>query len=75
MRDRYVKQFSYCITGLLLGSLVAWAGLFIWAALTVSPSDSLWDRNPDAANGFFALWLFLAACGGLLGERMARRRP
>jgi hypothetical protein len=69
-----MKRVGYCIIGFLLGSLLAWAGLLGWAAVNLSPSDSLWDRNPLAANWFFAFWLLLATCGGVLGERLARRR-
>lgn len=71
-----MRRVIYCTIGLLLGSLLAWAGLFGWAAAYLSPNDSLWDRNPQAANGFFALWLILAVIGAFIGGWSAgKNRP
>ncbi len=70
-----MKKVGYCVIGVVLGSLLAWTGLLGWSAVNLSPNDSLWDRNPQAANWFFALWFFLAVGGGVLGERLARRKP
>jgi trans-2-enoyl-CoA reductase len=69
-----MKTIAYCVLGLVLASLLAWAGLLGWAATNLNPNDSLWDRNPQAANGFAVVWLLLSVVGGAVGVWLARRK-
>ena len=62
-----MKPIFFPLLGVLSGTVLAWAGLLIWADFNLSQNDSLWDRNPQAANGFFILWLLLSVAGGFVG--------
>lgn len=73
-----MKKFAFCILGLLLGTVFAWSGLLLWAALSLNPNDSLFDRSPTALQLFLIFWCVIAAlgvCAGLwIATRMQRDR-
>jgi hypothetical protein len=60
--------------GALAGSALAWAGLLTSAACSLSPTDSLFDRDPRAADLFLFGWLALAALGAVVGLVAASKK-
>jgi hypothetical protein len=62
-----MRRLIYCMLGVIAGSALAWIGLLSWAAINLNPNDSLWDRDPRAADMFFMLWLLLSIAGCIVG--------
>lgn len=71
-----MKRTLFIVVGVLVGSALAWASLLTWAACSLSPTDSLFDRDPRAADLFLFGWLALAALGAVVGLVAAsKKRP
>ena len=68
-----MKRVLFTVLGVLAGSALAWTCLLSWAALNLSPTDSLFDRDPQAADLFLGGWLALATIGAIVGLRASRR--
>lgn len=62
-----MRRFTFVVLGLLAGSVLAWACLLSWAAFSLPPQDSLFDRDPEALNLFLSAWLALAVLGAAVG--------
>ena len=62
-----MKRIFFCLLGVVAGSALAWGSLLSWAAFNLNPNDSLWDRDPQAADMFFMLWLLLSIAGCIVG--------
>lgn len=67
-----MKRVLFTLLGVLAGSALAWACLLSWAALNLSPTDSLFDRDPQTLDLFLAGWLVLAMLGAVIGLRASR---
>jgi hypothetical protein len=55
------------------GTAVAFSGLFAFGFLFLEPHDSLFDRNPAAAELFFNSWFALIAIGLFIGWRLSQK--
>jgi hypothetical protein len=69
-----MKRVFFTILGGLAGSVLAWAGLLSWAAFSLNPQDSLFDRDPQALNLFLSAWITLAVMGAVVGFRAFRTK-
>jgi hypothetical protein len=69
-----MKRILLAILGLLAGSALAWACLLSWAAFSLNPQDSLFDRDPRALNLFLSAWITLAALGAVVGYKVFKIR-
>ena len=71
---KYARLVLFFCIGALFGTVFAWGSLLGWAAIYLSPNDSLWDRNPEALDFFITLWLAICAMAGTAGVWWSLRR-
>ncbi len=68
-----MKTFLCAVLGFLLASVIAWGGLLLWGVIFLDKGDSYWDRQPYAADVFFACWLVFSTATSIAAAWLSRR--